>query len=82
MYKAIMSKCLSNLIASKEASWNLRGCDFLDTDILAIAKGLEGNTAVTELDLYDNCFTDVGLQAMAEMMEGNSTIVRVDLGCA
>ena len=82
-YKAIMSKCLSNLIASKdesEGSWNLRGCKFGDADALTIVKGLEGNTTVTELDLFDNCFTEVGLQAIAKMMEGNSTVITVDLG--
>ena len=78
-----MSKCLSNLIASKDesdGSWNLRGCKFSDADALTIAKGLEGNTTVNELDLFDNCFTEAGLQVIAKMMENNFTIITVDLG--
>ena len=76
-YKAIMHKCLSNVIASDEETWNFEGAAFDDTDVATIAKGLEGNTTVTKLDLCDNRFTEAGLQELAKMMENNSTIKTV-----
>ena len=76
-YKAIMRKCLSNVIASDEDSWNFGGAEFGDADVAAIVKGLEGNTTVTKLDLCDNRFTEAGLQEIAKMMENNSTIETV-----
>ena len=78
-YKAIMHKCLSNLIASDEERWNFGGAAFDDADVATIVKGLEGNTTVTELDLAYNRFTEAGLQEIAKMMENNSTITSVDL---
>ena len=65
-----------------DTSWGLRGYKFADTDVLAIAKRLEGNTTVTELNMSSNSFTDAGLQEIAKMMEGNSTIVRMNLSGA
>ena len=83
-YKAIMRKCLSNLIASDEETWewNFRGAAFDDADVAAIVKGLEGNTSVTKLDLRDNRFTEAGLQELAKIMKNNSTIKTVLLSGA
>ena len=80
-YQAIMSKCLSNVIASGEKNWkwNNNSFPFGDADAATIVKGLEGNTTVTELDLAYKYFTEAGLQEIAKMMENNSTITSVDL---
>ena len=83
-YNAIMSKCLSNLIASSNTTWTweLNCSAFGVTDASTIAKGLEGNTSVTELDLSYATFTEAGLQEIVKMMEGNSTIITVNLAGA
>ena len=76
-YKAILRKCLNNVITATDRwtrVWTLNGFGFDDTDAATIAKGLEGNTSVTELGLDHNHFTEAGLQAIAKMMENNSTI--------
>ena len=79
-----MSKCLSNSIASSNTTWTreLNCSAFGVTDASTIAKGLEGNTSVTELDLSYATFTEVGLQEIVKMLEGNSTIITVNFTCA
>ena len=83
-YQAIMSKCLSNVIASGKTTWewNINNVPFGDADAATIAKALEGNTSVTELELAYQKFKEAGLQEIAKMMENNSTITRVNLRSA
>ena len=84
-YKAIIRKALGNLIASTNewrSTWNFRGFGLDDTDAATLAKGLDGNTIITKIDMTSNHFTEVGLQELAKMMENNSTITRMYLRCA
>ena len=80
--KTIISKCLTNSIAtlnacSEPTSWDLKGASFDDTHASAIVKALDGKTNLTWLDLSDNCFTETGLTKIAKMMETNSNIMSV-----
>ena len=79
--KTIVSKCLTNSIASFDASeerlWDLCGASLCDVHVSAIVKALEDNTKILSLDLSDNCFTETGLTKIAKMMETNSNIMSV-----